>query len=196
MLCRFDSLRRIDLDRIHSKPVSVNPLRFGENLDKGRYIMDLPPELQFKTLSFEEKYHKAVPGYMKRLCRLYEALHERFGEEGLQLIRDVSREFGTQIGTNANKTRSFKGVADVGKYLLKVFDMVSDDWKIGEFTEDRLVITVSRCPYPFTNHDICLAHTCMEQALVAALDDSLDYRIGCSIPQGDPLCEHILVRKT
>jgi hypothetical protein len=32
----------------------------------------------------------------------------------------------------------------------------------------------------------------MEQALVAGLDDTLDYRIGRSIPQGDPYCEHIL----
>jgi hypothetical protein len=35
----------------------------------------------------------------------------------------------------------------------------------------------------------------MEEALVAALDDDLDYRVGRSIPQGDPSCEHILSRK-
>jgi hypothetical protein len=84
----------------------------------------------------------------------------------------------------------------VGKYLLKVFDMVSDDWEVGEFTPDRLVIKVHRCPYPFSHDEICRAHTCMEQALVATLDDTLEYRIGRSIPQGDAFCEHILCKRT
>jgi len=158
--------------------------------------LDLPEELAFERLSYEEKYHRAVPGYMQRICRLYEAVCDRFGQEGLTLIRDVSREYGTRIGTNVKRSRDLKGVAEVGRYLLKVFDMVSEDWAIQEFTSDRLVITVSRCPYPFTRPEICQAHTCMEQALVAALDDSLQYRVGRSIPQGDPLCEHILCSGT
>jgi hypothetical protein len=32
----------------------------------------------------------------------------------------------------------------------------------------------------------------MERALVQTLDDTLDYEVGRSIPQGDPFCEHIL----
>jgi hypothetical protein len=156
--------------------------------------MDLPEELSFHSLSFEEKYNRAVPGYMKRIRDLYEALYDRFGEEGLKLIRDVSREYGVRIGQNINKKGGRKGVAQVGQYLLKVFDMVSDDWKVSEFTEDRLVITVDRCPYPFTNDEVCRAHTCMEESLVATLDPTLHYRIGRSIPQGDVCCEHILCR--
>ena len=158
--------------------------------------MTLPPELQFQRLTFEEKYRRAVPGYMKRICGLYGAIADRFGEEGLALIRDVSREYGKRIAGNVKKRGDLKGVAEVGKYLLKVFDMVSDDWKVAEFTEDRLVITVSRCPYPFKRDAICRAHTCMEQALVKSLDEDLDYRIGRSIPQGDPCCEHILSRRS
>lgn len=157
--------------------------------------MNLPDELKFKRLSFEEKYHRAVPGYMKRLRDLYEAIYEQFGEEGLDLIRTVSKKYGRRIGANVKKKGELKGVVQVGKYLLKVFDMVSDDWEIKEFSEDRLVITVSRCPYPFRRDEVCRAHTCMEQALVAALDDSLEYRIGCSIPAGDSYCEHVLSKK-
>ena len=157
--------------------------------------MNLPEALKFDRLSFEEKYHRAVPGYMKRLRDLYEAIHERFGEEGLELIREVSREYGTRIAGNLNKKGGLKGVAQVGRYLLKVFDMVSDDWEITEFSDDRLVISVCRCPYPFRSDAVCLAHTCMEQSLVAGLDDSLEYRIGRSIPKGDPRCDHILTRK-
>ncbi|MBI4881062.1 MAG: hypothetical protein HY812_15605 [Planctomycetes bacterium] len=157
--------------------------------------MDLPGELDFARLTPEEKYWRAVPGYMKRLARLYQAIHERFGEAGLELIRDVSREFGAAIGQNARKGGEIKGVAAVGRYLLKVFDMVCDDWEVREFTPERLVIGVRRCPYPFTEERICRAHTCMEESLVAALDDTLEYKIGRSIPSGDSFCEHILRRR-
>jgi hypothetical protein len=155
----------------------------------------LPDELSFERLTPEAKYARAVPGYMKRLRDLYEAIHERFGEQGLELIRDVSRDYGVRIGRNVKRRGELKGVAQVGRYLLKVFDMVSDDWIVAEFSEERLVVTVSRCPYPFTSDAVCRAHTCMEQALVETLDESLEYRIGRSIPQGDPCCEHILSRR-
>ena len=156
--------------------------------------MDLPEELSFERPGWEERYRRAVPGYMKRIRRLYEAVHDRFGEAGLDLIRDVSRQYGTEIGENVRKKGEQKGVAAVGRYLLKVFDMVSDDWAVAEFGPDRLVITVSRCPYPFTRPELCAAHTSMEQALVATLDDTLTYRIGRCIPSGDGICEHILER--
>jgi hypothetical protein len=157
--------------------------------------MKLPKELEFERLTFEEKYHRAVPGYMRRLRSLYEAMYERFGDGGLDLIREVSRDFGCSIGMNVRRKRELKGVAQVGKYLLRVFDMVSDDWSISEFSETRLVISVSRCPYPFSVDEVCEAHTCMEKALVETLDEDLDYRIGRSIPKGDPCCEHILCKK-
>jgi len=158
-------------------------------------MMRLPEELAFQPLSAEDMLRKAVPGYMKRIRGLYDAVYERFGEAGLDLIRDVSRNYGSQIGTNLNKKGGLKGVAAVGSYLLKVFDIVSDDWEVTEFSEDRMVIAVHRCPFPFTDENICRAHTCMEQSLVATLDEDLDYGIGCSIPGGDAYCEHILSRK-
>jgi len=154
--------------------------------------MELPEDLAFERLTFAEKYHRAVPGYMRRLCNVYEAVYERFGGAGLELIREVSRTYGAEIGMNVRKKGNLKGVTQVGRYLLKVFDMVSDDWEVREFDEKQLVIAVHRCPYPFSRDEICRAHTCMEQALVTTLDENLEYRIGRSIPQGDPFCEHIL----
>ncbi|MBI4720668.1 MAG: hypothetical protein HY770_05525 [Chitinivibrionia bacterium] len=106
--------------------------------------MDLPEELAFERLSDDEKYRRALPGYMKRFGDLYLAIYERFGEAGLELIRDVSANYGTRIAKNVKKKSDLKGVAEVGKYLLKVFDMVSDDWEIQEFTPDRLVVKVHR----------------------------------------------------
>jgi hypothetical protein len=157
--------------------------------------MTLPRELEFQRPTVEEKYRRAVNGYMRRLCAVYEAIYERFGEDGLDLIREVSKEYGESIGRNVRKKRELKGVAQVGRYLLRVFDMVSDDWSVQEFSEARLVIAVRRCPYPFRVDKICQAHTCMERALVGTLDEDLDYHIGRSIPKGDPVCEHILCRK-
>lgn len=158
--------------------------------------MNLAEKMAFEPLSAEEKLQKAVPGYMKRIRGLYDALYERFGEEGLDLIRDVSRDYGTQIGTNINKKGGLKGVAAVGRYLLKVFDIVGGDWEVTEFSEDRLVIAVHRCPFEFDKFEICQAHVSMEEALVGTLDESLQHRIGCSIPAGDKICEHVLERKT
>ena len=157
--------------------------------------MDLPKELAFEPLRPEEKLQKAVPGYMKRIRGLYDALHERYGEAGLDLIRDVSRDYGTEIGTNINKKGGMKGVAGVGAYLLKVFDIVSNEWEVTEFSEDRLVIAIHRCPFRFEKVEMCLAHVCMEEALVATLDEDLEHSIGQSIPGGDACCEHILSKK-
>ena len=157
--------------------------------------MNLPDELAFDQLSIDEKYHRAVPGFMKRVADIYAAIYDRFGEDGLALIRDVSKGYGTRIGENINKKGGLTGVAEVGRYLLKVFDMIASDWEVSEFSPDRIVIRVESCPYSFTNNKICRAHTCMEQALVATLDDTLDYRLGCTIPDGNTFCEHILSNK-
>jgi len=157
--------------------------------------MNLPEELDFERLSAAEKYGRAVPGYMRRLRDVYEAVVERFGEDGLDLIREVSARYGRQIAMNVKKKGEVKGIAPVGRYLLKVFDMVSNEWEVREFSEDRLVIAVHHCPYAFSHDKICRAHTCMEQALVTALDDELEYRIGQCIPHGDSFCEHILSKK-
>ena len=157
---------------------------------------NLPPEIAFEPPDLEEKYGRAVRGFMRRIRDLYEAIHERFGEEGLELIREVSRRYGHQIGENASKKRSIKGLSEVGTYLLKVFEMVGGDWHVKELTEERMVIAVSRCPYPFANPEVCRAHTCMEQALVQTLDDTLEHSVGRCIPAGDPECEHILSRRS
>ena len=158
--------------------------------------MKLPKELEFEPLSAEDKLQKAVPGYMKRIRGLYDAVYDRFGEAGLELIRDVSRSYGAQIGTNLNRKGGLKGVAAVGRYLLRVFDIVGGDWEVTEFSEDRLVIAVHKCPFGFEDVEMCLAHVCMEEKLVATLDKDLEHHIGQSIPGGDACCEHILSKKS
>ena len=151
--------------------------------------------LNIKLLPPEEKYFKAVPGYMRRIRDLYEALYERFGEEGLQLIRDVSTRYGRELGHHVKKHLQERGIKGVGAYIVRVFDMVDGDWTITELNDRMMIIEVSRCPYPFRQDLICRAHTCMEKALVETLDPTLEYDIGRSIPKGDPVCEHIIRKK-
>jgi hypothetical protein len=164
-------------------------------MDNETRYASLPEELKFDPLNTEEKFARALPGYMKRFGELYAAIYERFGDEGLELIREVSGEYGERIARNVQRKRDLKGVAAVGKYVLKVFDMVSDDWKVTEFSEDRMVISVSRCPYPLEQEAVCKAHTHMEGALVSTLDEELEHRVGQCIPGGDPICEHIICRR-
>jgi predicted hydrocarbon binding protein len=156
---------------------------------------DLPRELEFEHPSLEERHRRALSGYMRRIRDLYDAIHDRFGEEGLELIRDVSRAYGTRIAENVKKTRDLSGVDEVGSYLLKVFEMVSGDVEVVEHNDERLVIRVDRCPYPFTREAVCRAHTCMEEALISTLDDSLEHHVGRCLPAGDECCEHIVRRR-
>jgi len=73
--------------------------------------MKLPQELEFERPDNDEKYSRAVPEYMKRLRDLYEAIHDRFGAEGLALIRQVSESYGRRIAGNLRKKGETKGVA-------------------------------------------------------------------------------------
>ncbi len=164
-------------------------------MDEKQRHAELPEELRFDELSGEEKLRRALPGYMKRIGDLYSAIYQRFGEEGLDLIREVSGEYGRRIAANVRKKGELKGIGEVGRYVLKVFDMVSEDWGVTEFGGDRLVITVSRCPYPLSEAEVCRAHTCMEKALIDALDSDLEHHVGQCIPAGDPVCEHIIRRR-
>lgn len=159
--------------------------------------MDLPPELAFDRPGDAEKVRKALPGYMARIRDLYEAIEDRFGEEGLALIRDVSRGYGARIAGNLKKKGGLRGLAEVGRYLLRVFDLVGGEWEVAELSDRRLVIRVRRCPYPFTRDSVCRAHTAMEETLVTTLDPDLTYRVECSIPRGAAHCDHVLeLRRT
>ena len=151
--------------------------------------------LKFRKLSPEAKYARVVPGLLKRVRDLYEEIYRRFGDQGLDLIRDVSREYGRAAASKSLLRHQVSGVADVGRYLLMVFDMVTPHWEVSHFDDDKLIIKVTECPYPFTNPDVCEAHTTMERALVETFDPSLEYRIGCSVARGDNYCEHILTRR-
>jgi hypothetical protein len=145
--------------------------------------------------TLEQVYRSAVAGLYARLKSNYVFLYKRFGDDGLKLIEEMSREYGISVAERAKAKLPNNDLASVAEYLLRIFDTISrgrDMITTTEKGEDRIVIKVNRCPLDFEIPAMCLAHTAMERAVVSGLNPKLDYRIGKSIPAGDDCCEHIL----
>ncbi len=145
--------------------------------------------------SLEQVYRSAVSGLYARLRNNYDFLYRKFGENGLKLIEEMSREYGFSVAKRAKTKLANNNLDSVADYLLRIFDTVTRGRDLITTTEkdkDRIVIKVNRCPLDFDVPKMCLAHTAMEKAVVEELNPSLTYRIGKSIPAGDDCCEHIL----
>lgn len=152
------------------------------------------PDKDERTI--EQLYRSAVSGLYARLKSNYDFLYRKFGDEGIELIAEMSREYGLSIAARARKRIKNNDLDYVAAYLLRIFNTVSRGKK--DFTElvkvddSRVVIKANECPLHFTNPRMCLAHTAMEKTIVEELNPDLIYRIGRSIPAGDSFCEHII----
>jgi hypothetical protein len=179
--------------------VAVDPILY--NLSAGR-----PFALAVKTggksfmtnekqRTLEQVYRSAVSGLYGRLRSNYDFLYRRFGDDGLKLIAEMSREYGLSVAKRAKSRLANNDMASVAEYLLRIFDTVTrgrDTISTVEKDKDRIIIKVDRCPLDFDIPEMCLAHTTMEKTVVEELNPDLVYRIGKSIPAGDNCCEHIL----
>jgi hypothetical protein len=152
------------------------------------------PDKDERTI--EQLYRSAVSGLYARLKSNYDFLYRKFGDEGIELIAEMSREYGLSIAARAGKRMKNHDLDHVAAYLLRIFNTVSRGKK--DFTElvkvddSRVVIKANECPLHFTNPQMCVAHTAMEKTIVEELNPDLIYRIGRSIPAGDSCCEHII----
>lgn len=145
--------------------------------------------------TIEQVYRSAVSGLYSRLRSNYDFLYRRFGDDGLKLIEEMSREYGISVAERARTRLEKNDLASVAEYLLRIFDTVArgqDLVSTVEKNEKRVIIRVNRCPLEFGNSAMCRAHTAMEQTVVEELNPDLTYRIGRSIPAGDACCEHII----
>jgi len=152
----------------------------------------LPQGVEIGEVPIERRYSGVLRGLLTRIKGLYEAIYERYGDDGLELIRSVSSGYGAEIARRSRRGDPPWEIRKVGLYLVKVFDNMQSDGEVTEFTDRRVAILVPRCPYPFEHTQICAAHTSMERALVQGLNPDLDYCIENSIPAGDPFCLHVL----
>ncbi len=158
-------------------------------------MVELPPGVSLEEVPLEKRYRSSTSALMDRIRRLYEEICDRFGEEGLKLIRDVSTEFGREIAERAREKITSPDLESVALYLVRIFNNVRGEGKVVEWTDRRVVIRVARCPYPFDRPEICEAHTAMEKAVVESLGDGLSYSVERSIPRGDPFCDHVLEKR-
>jgi hypothetical protein len=148
--------------------------------------------------TLEQVYRSAVRGLYARLRSNYDFLYRKYGEDGLKLIEEMSREYGLSISQRAKAKLPGSDLSSVAGYLIRIFDTVARGQNITstvEEREDRVVIRVDRCPLNFDNPGMCRAHTTMEKTVVEELNPGLTYRIGKSIPAGDGFCEHIIEAK-
>lgn len=152
------------------------------------------PDRDERTI--EQLYRSAVSGLYARLKSNYDFLYRKFGDEGLILIAEMSREYGLSIAARAGKRLKNNDLDSVAGYLLRIFNTVSqgkdDLTELVKVGDSKIMITAKECPLHFTDPQMCLAHTTMEKTVVEALNPDLIYRIGRSIPAGDPYCEHII----
>jgi hypothetical protein len=150
--------------------------------------------------SLEQVYRSAVSGLYARLRNNYDFLYRKYGDEGLVLIADMSREYGLTIAARAKGKLENNDLASVSNYLLRIFDTVGRSknnlTELVEITDTKVVIKAFQCPLHFDIPARCLAHTTMEKTVVETLNPKLVYRIGKSIPAGDSYCEHIIEIKT
>ena len=143
--------------------------------------------------TLEQVYRSAVRGLYGRLRNNYDFLYRKYGDEGIKLIADMSREYGLIVAQKARSTLQNNDLLSVAKYLVRIFETVGwgKDTQI-EITDVRAVMRAEECPLHFDKPEMCLAHTTMEKTVVETLNPNLTYCIGKSIPAGDAYCEHII----
>ena len=146
--------------------------------------------------TIEQLYRSAISSLYARLKSNYDFLYQKFGDEGIKLIVEMSREYGLIIAARAGKRLKNNDIDSVAGYLLRIFNTMSrgknDFTELVKVDDSRVVISVKECPLHFTNPQMCLAHTTMEKTVVEKLNPALTYRVGKSIPAGDSCCEHII----
>jgi hypothetical protein len=146
--------------------------------------------------TLEQVYRSAVSGLYARLRSNYDFIYRKFGNDGLILIADMSREYGLSIAARARLSLESNEITSVANYLLRIFNTMGwgkDNFvQLIELSDTKVVIRANECPLHFDISALCLAHTTMEKTVVEELNPELSYRIGKSIPAGDKYCEHII----
>ena len=158
-------------------------------------MIKIPEGVDFKDIPLEEKYKSATTGLLQRVHTIYKGLYKKFGQPGLDLIREVSETYGKEIAERGKKRVKPDDVKSAGLFLIRVFDMINCEGEVTEFSDDKVVIRLFKCPYPFDDPQICEAHTTMEKALIESLSQEFSYKITESIPSGGRFCEHVLSLK-
>ena len=153
-------------------------------------MIELPQHVKIEEIPIEKRYKSVTVGLIRRIKILYDAIYEKYGEDGLNLIKEVGRKYGLEIAERAKKRVKPNDLESVALYVIRIFNTLRGDGKVVEFSDKRVVIRVRECPYPWETPEVCEAHTQMEKTLVETLGKNLCYRISKSVLKGDPYCDH------
>ncbi|MBA3036816.1 MAG: hypothetical protein FP814_10020 [Desulfobacterium sp.] len=149
--------------------------------------------------SLEQIYRSAVSGLYSRLRSNYDFIYQKFGDDGLEIISEMSHQYGLDIAKRAKNRLDKRDLESITSFILRIFETMTwgrNDTGLTELTKTRAVIRADHCPLNFKDPKMCLAHTTMEKTVVEELNQDLKYSIGKSIPAGDGYCEHIIEVKS
>jgi hypothetical protein len=155
-------------------------------------MIELPEDIRIPEVPLEKRYRSVTAGLTRRIKILYEAIYDRYGDDGLSLVRQVSEKYGREISDRASKTIKSRDIESVALYVIRIFNTLRGRGKVVEFSDKKVVIRVWECPYQWKTVAMCEAHTQMEKTVVESLGKNLCYRVSNSIPKGDTYCDHII----
>lgn len=158
-------------------------------------MIELPEGINIEEVPIEKRYKSVTAGLVRRIKILYEIIYNKYGEDGLELIREAGKQYGEEIAQRVKPRIKNGDVKSVALYVIRIFNTLRGKGKVVEFSDQRVVIRVWECPYPWETPEMCRAHTQMEKTLVESLGTNLVYRISKSIPEGDAYCDHVIELK-
>ncbi|MHC1585062.1 MAG: hypothetical protein ACXQS7_02195, partial [Candidatus Syntropharchaeia archaeon] len=105
-------------------------------------------EVKIPEIPLERKFRSVTAGLFSRIKTIYDGIYERFGEEGLDLIREMSRNYGLEIAKRARNRVKGKDAKSVGSYFLWMWMMLVEKpedigLEVVEFSDDRVAIKVT-----------------------------------------------------
>ena len=94
--------------------------------------------------NLEQIYRSAVSGLYARLRSNYDYLYDKFGDEGIKIIEDMSRDYGLTILERAKNSVESNDIDSAANYILRIFNTVyygRDEIVIDRQSENRVSIS-------------------------------------------------------
>jgi len=158
-------------------------------------MLKLPPGVEYDIDPMDVRYRRSNRGFCHRIKRIYTGIVERLGDDGLELIREISTGYGLEIARRIKDREETWGVRKIGLLIIKVFDNMLAEGEVLEFSDERVVIAIPKCPYPMERVEMCQAHITMEKVLVNHLNPEVEFYLEKTLPAGDEVCLYVIGKK-
>ncbi|MBZ0266313.1 hypothetical protein K8I28_16770, partial [bacterium] len=109
-------------------------------------MIQYPEGVNVAEQPLEESSRRTIRSLLTRILQLYEAIYAKYGDDGLELIESVSREYGSAIGKRARGEKPPLKTEAIGTLFIKIFNNIYADGDIESFGPDKVSLLVHRCP--------------------------------------------------